>query len=79
MQEPFNRLAWAYAMLYVNLYGTQLLYSSRKFGQFFLMYTVYELFCVNSGLMEGMILVKAETETETFGTEVTKHRQQMIL
>ena len=28
-------------MLYVNLYGPQLLYSSRKFGQVFLTRTVY--------------------------------------
>ena len=40
MQEPFDRRAWAYAMLYVNLYGPQLLYSSRKFGQVILTRTV---------------------------------------
>ena len=40
MQEPFDRRAWAYAMLYLNLYGPQLLYSSRKFGQVILTRTV---------------------------------------
>ena len=40
MQEPFDRRAWAYAMLYVNLYGPQLLYSACKFGQVFLTRTV---------------------------------------
>ena len=41
MQEPFDRRAWAYAMLYVNLYGPQLLYSARIFGQVFLTRTVH--------------------------------------
>ena len=40
VQEPLDRRAWAYAMLYVNLYGLQLLYSARKFGQVFLTRTV---------------------------------------
>ena len=42
MQEPFNRRVWVYAilMLYVNLYGLQLLYSARKFGQVFMTRTV---------------------------------------
>ena len=31
VEEPFDRRAWAYAMLYMNLYGLQLLYSSHKF------------------------------------------------
>ena len=41
--QPFDTQivrAWAYAMLYVNLYGPQLLYSLRKFGQVFLTRTV---------------------------------------
>ena len=40
VQEPLDRRGRAYAMLYVNLYGPQLLYSSRKFGQVFLTRTV---------------------------------------
>ena len=36
VQEPFDRRALAYAMLYVNLYGPQLLYSARNFGHVFL-------------------------------------------
>ena len=41
VQEPFDRRAWVYTMLYVNLYGPQLLYSARKFGQVFLTPTVH--------------------------------------
>ena len=44
VQEPFDRRAWAYAMLYVNLYGPQLLYSVRKFGQVFLTRTVHGMY-----------------------------------
>ena len=40
VQEQFDRRAWAYAMLYVNLYGLQLLYSERNFGHVFLTRTV---------------------------------------
>ena len=40
VQEPFDRRAWVYAMLYVNLHGPQLLYSTRKFRQVFLTHTV---------------------------------------
>ena len=47
VQEPLDRRAWAYAMLYVNLYGPQLLYSSRKFGQVILTCTVNSV-CINS-------------------------------
>ena len=46
MQEPFDRRAWAYAMLYVNLYGPQLLYSARIFEQVFLTRTVHVYTCV---------------------------------
>ena len=43
VQEPFDRRAWAYTMLYmyVNLCGPQLLYSARKFGQVYLTRAVH--------------------------------------
>ena len=40
-EEPLDRHAWAYAMLYMNLYGPQLLYSACKFGQVFMTSAVY--------------------------------------
>ena len=41
VQEQFDRCAWAYTMLYVNLYEPQLLYSSCMFRYVFLVHTVY--------------------------------------
>ena len=47
VQEPLDRRAWAYAMLYVNLYGLQLLsYSARSFGHFF-GHVLYTCLCRN--------------------------------
>ena len=61
VQEPFDRRAWAYAMLYVNLYGPQLLYSSRKFGQVILTHTVsHELRCG-----EGKICCPGDCKEQT--------------
>ena len=81
MQEPFDRRAWAYAMLYVNLYGPQLLYSARNSDRFFFYaYCIFgktmnqkHYFIAIKTLMDGSGLYHPYTHNSGFALASFKH------